>query len=92
MKEFKVGDGFVYCPGNEVYFLKITKIGRWNKDKKCKSITFNRYLYDNNVCEEDKYETGKALIVRDESKNKEYVQVDHWLTKKYCVRHIVYCE
>lgn len=85
MKEFKVGDKVTYCPGNQVCLLEITKI-----DEKCKHIDFKRYTYVGNTYDESMYETGTALMGRDEGG--EYIQVDHWLTRKYCIRHIIYCE
>lgn len=94
MKEFKVGDGFVYCPNNRVCLFKITKIGGWDDKKKCKTIEYKRYTYVGNTgsYNDDEFETGSAVIMIDEHNNKEYVQIDHWFTHKYCVRHIVYCE
>ena len=92
MKEFKVGDQFVYCPGNEVCLLKITEIEVPGCNNDYKVVKFNKYTYVNNTYDDGKYETGTALIIRDEEKGKEYVQVDYWMTHKYCVRHIIYCE
>lgn len=94
MKEFKVGDGFIYCPGNRVCLVKITKIGEWNDQKKYKKIEYKRYTYIDNSCtyNDEEYETGKAKIFHDENNEREYVQLDHWFTHKYCIRHIVYCE
>ena len=90
MKEFKVGDKVIYCPGNQVCLLEITKISDYNYDEQCKYIHFKRYTYVGNTYDENIYEIGTALIGCDEGR--EYIQVDHWLTRKYCIRHIIYCE
>ena len=89
MREFKVGDSFVYCPGNSVCLLRITEIWECGNDK---MVTYNKYTYVDNTYDDNKYETGTALIMRDEERESEFIQVDHWMTNKYCVRHIIYCE
>lgn len=94
MKEFKVGDSFIYFPSDKVCLLKITKIGEWNDKDKCKKIEYKRYTYIDNACtyNDEEYEIGNAKILRDEDDEREYVQLDHWVTLKYCIRHIIYCE
>ena len=94
MKQFKAGDGFIYFPGNKVCLIEITKIGEWDQEKQYKKIEYKRYTYIGNTCtyNENEFETGSAFIFIDHERNKEYIQLEHWFTHKYCIKHIVYCE
>lgn len=95
MKEFNVGDEFVYCPDERTCFCKIKEIKRWDDEEqggKCGMISYERYIYKHNSCEAVKHEESAAEIFRDEIEDKEYVQIDHWMTHRYCIRHVVYVE
>lgn len=89
MNEFKVGDEFIYFPGNNVCLLRIIKIGEWDENKRCKPIEYKRFTYDNDTYNDNEYEIDNALIAKDED-DQEYVQIDYWYTHKYCMRHIIY--
>lgn len=93
MKEFKEGDSFIYFPGNKVCLLEIVKIGEYDEQKKYKPMEYKRYTYADNgyTYDSNDFQTGKAKIFLDLEKETEYAQIDHGVTNKYCICHIIYC-